>query len=323
MRLIRTWQDVAEEAQGAVVAIGNFDGVHHGHRAVIETAKLTAATAGASVGVLTFEPHPRTWFRPDTPAFRLTPLRSKARQIEALGVDHLFVLSFDEDMARRSAEQFVQDILIDGLGVSHIVVGEDFVFGKDRGGNIDTLRRFSEDGRFGLTTVGAVDDASGNVYSSTLIRQALQDGDPATAASLLGRPWEIEGHVLPGDQRGRTIGFPTANIDISGYIRPKYGVYAVQIALDEPLENGAGEAWLSGVANFGERPTIGDKKVLLEVNIFDFNEDIYGRLARVRLLDYIRGEMKFDGLDALKAQIANDATAARRIISALPAGGST
>ena len=317
MRLIRTWREIQAEAAGAVVAVGNFDGVHEGHRAVIGAAVEAARTVGAPSGVLTFEPHPRTWFRPEQSPFRLTPLRSKVRQLEALGIDLLYVLPFDETMAGRTAEAFVEEILVEGLGVSRIVVGYDFVFGKGRGGSVATLEGYTAAGRFGLTVVPAVDDETGGSYSSTRIRQALRDGDPATAAALLGRFWEIEGHVLPGDRRGRTIGFPTANLDISDYLRPRFGVYAVLIALDA---GGGAPAWLPGVANLGKRPTIGDDKVLLEVNIFDFDRDIYGRLARVRFVDYVRPEKKFDGLDALKAQIAKDAAAARRIIAALPAG---
>ncbi len=318
MRLIRTWREVPADAAGAAVAIGNFDGVHEGHRAVVGAAVEAARTAGAPAGVLTFEPHPRTWFRPGQPPFRLTPLRSKVRQLEALGVDLLFVLPFDEAMAGRTAEAFVDDILVGGLGVGRVVVGYDFVFGKGRSGAVATLEGYRAAGRFGLTVVPAVDDETGGSYSSTRIRQALRDGDPATAAALLGRYWEIEGHVLPGDRRGRTIGFPTANLDISDYLRPRFGVYAVLIALDEP--GGGPPVWLPGVANLGKRPTIGDDKVLLEVNIFDFDREIYGRLARVRFVDYVRPERKFEGLDALKAQIAKDAAAARRIIAALPAG---
>ena len=318
MRLIRTWREIQDEAAGAVVAVGNFDGVHEGHRAVIGAAVEAARSAGAPASVLTFEPHPRTWFRPEQPPFRLTPLRSKVRQIEALGIDLLYVLPFDEEMAGRTAEAFVEEILIAGLQIARVVVGYDFVFGKGRGGSVATLEDYSAAGRFGLTVIPAVDDETGGSYSSTRIRQALRDGDPATAAALLGRSWEIEGHVLPGDRRGRTIGFPTANLDISDYLHPRYGVYAVLIALDEP--GGGAPVWLPAVANLGKRPTIGDDKLLLEVNIFDFDRDIYGRLARVRFVDYVRPEKKFDGLDALKAQIAKDAAAARRIIAALPAG---
>ena len=317
MRLIRTWRELRAEAAGAVVAIGNFDGVHEGHRAVIAAAVGAARTADAPAGVLTFEPHPRTWFRPEQAPFRLTPLRSKVRQIETLGLDLLYVLPFDEAMAARTAEAFVEDILAGSLGASHVVVGYDFVFGKDRGGSVTTLQDCAEAGRFGLTVVPAVDDETGGSYSSTRIRQALRDGDPATAAALLGRYWEIEGHVLPGDRRGRTIGFPTANLDLGDYLHPRFGVYAVLVALDD---SGGDPAWLPGVANLGRRPTIGDDRVLLEVNLFDFDRDIYGRLARVRFVDYVRPERKFDGLDALKAQIAKDAAAARRIIAALPAG---
>ena len=318
MRLIRTWRDIQPDLAGAVVAVGNFDGVHEGHRAVIGAAVDAARAAGVPAGVLTFEPHPRTWFRPEQPPFRLTPLRSKVRQLEALGIDLLCVLPFDVTMAARTAEAFVGEILIEGLQIGRIVVGHDFVFGKGRGGSVATLEDYNAAGGFGLTVVPAVDDETGSSYSSTRIRQALRDGDPKTAAALLGRCWEIEGHVLPGDRRGRTIGFPTANLDISDYLRPRFGVYAVLTALDGV--GGGAPVWLPAVANLGQRPTIGDNKVLLEVNIFDFNRDIYGRLARVRFVDYVRPEQKFDGLDALKAQIAKDAAAARRIIAALPAG---
>ena len=320
MRLIRTWQDVQTSAQGAVAAIGNFDGVHKGHRVVIQRAIDEAAKAGAPSGLLTFEPHPRSWFQPDGPPFRLTPLRTKSRQIEALGVDLFYVLAFDQAMASRPAEAFIDEILVQGLQVRHIVVGDDFVFGQGRGGSVETLQTAADAGRFDLSIVSAVDDDAGATYSSTRIREALRIGDPAAAARILGRPWEIEGHVLPGDQRGRTIGFPTANMDLSDYLRPRFGVYAVEVALEDPTTGFQSEKWVPGVANLGERPTIGGGKVLLEVNIFDFNDDIYGRLARVRLIDYIRPEQKFDGLDALKAQIADDAAAARRIIAALPAG---
>ncbi|MCY4237998.1 MAG: bifunctional riboflavin kinase/FAD synthetase [Rhodospirillaceae bacterium] len=315
MRLIRTWQDVPPDAVGAAVAIGNFDGVHEGHRAVVGAAARAARKMGAPLGAVTFEPHPRSWLMPDLEAFRLTPFRPKARHLEALGVDFLYVLSFDDKMAGQPAEDFVRNILIDGLQVGHVVVGHDFVFGKERGGSAETLKHFEKDRAFELTIVPSVNDETGSGYSSTRIREALKKGDPAAAASLLGRHWEIEGHILPGDQRGRTIGFPTANMDLADYIRPKFGVYAIQIDMEE-AESGK-PIWREGMANLGKRPTIGDNKVLLEVNIFNFNDNIYGRLARVRLLDYVRPEMKFDGLASLKAQITADAAAARQMIAAL------
>ena len=320
MRLIRTWQDVQPSATGAVVAIGNFDGVHKGHRVVIQRALDEAANDGAPSALLTFEPHPRTWFQPDAPPFRLTPLRTKTRQIEALSVDLFYVLAFDQAMASRPAEAFVDEILVRGLQVRHVVVGDDFVFGKGRGGSVETLQAAADNGLFDLSIVSAVDDEAGATYSSTRIRDSLRNGNPAAAAQILGRPWEIEGHILPGDQRGRTIGFPTANMDLSDYVLPMFGVYAVEVALEDPATGYQSETWLPGVANLGERPTIGGGKILLEAHIFDFSDDIYGRLARVRLIDYIRPEVKFDGLDALQAQIADDAAAARRIIAALPAG---
>ena len=319
MRILRSWQTLDPQDRSAVVAIGNFDGLHRGHAAVLDTARRIAAEAGAPLAVLTFEPHPRSHFQPDTPPFRLTPLRPKARQLEAMGVDMLYVLHFDTELASKTADQFIGEILVDGLGVRHVVIGYDFVFGKGRGGNGDLLEAVGRDHGFGVTRVTQVTGADGGAFSSTVIRNHLREGRPAEAAKALGRLWEVEGHVTPGDQRGRTIGFPTANLDLEGYLLPRFGVYAVRLGLEAPPD----PVWHDGVANLGLRPTIGDGKVLLEAHMFDREEDLYGRLLRVQLVDFIRPEVQFDGLDALKAQIARDCDKAREILAAREASGVT
>lgn len=319
MRILRSWQTLDPQDRSGVVAIGNFDGLHRGHAAVLDQARAIAAEQDAPFAVLTFEPHPRSYFRPGTPPFRLTPLRPKARQLEAMGVDILYVLHFDAELASKTAEAFIGDILAGGLGARHVVVGYDFVFGKGRGGDGDLLEAVGRRHGFGVTRVDEVAGADGDAFSSTVIRDHLREGRPAEAARALGRLWEVEGHVTPGDQRGRTIGFPTANLDLEGYLLPRFGVYAVRMGLEAP----GVPVWRDGVANLGLRPTIGDGKVLLEAHMFDRNEDLYGRLLRVQLVDFIRPEIQFDGLDALRAQIARDCDKAREILAARQAGGVT
>jgi riboflavin kinase/FMN adenylyltransferase len=263
-------------------------------------------------GVITFEPHPRTYFRPDDPPFRLTPFRPKMRQFEDMGIDLVFALPFDAELASKSAENFTSDVLISGLGIAHVVVGYDFVFGKGRTGDTAFLETAGRQRGMPVTVVDAVSDEDGTAYSSTRIRDLLRTGRPAEAGAILGRPWEAEGHVSPGDQRGRTLGFPTINIDLESYLLPAFGVYAVRVGLEED------ERWIwhDGVANLGLRPTIGDGKTLLEAHLLDFSDDLYGRLARVQLLDYIRPERKFDGLEALQSQITADCTTAREVLAA-------
>lgn len=310
MRLIRHYQDVPAEARRAVVALGNFDGVHLGHQQVLATTAEIARKLQAPLAVMTFEPHPRSYFRPGQPAFRLTPFRIKMRHLQALGVDFTFNLPFDAALAAHTAEAFVREVLVDGLQVAHVVVGYDFCFGRHRGGNVETLRAFGEQLGFGVTAVGACQDASGAVYSSTLIRDQLLAGEPAAAAVALDRPWEIEGRVEHGDKRGRQLGFPTANVALGDYLEPRFGVYAVKAAVDD----GEAPRWIDGVANLGRRPTVGGTRVQLEVHLFDYQGDLYGKHLRVAFLGFIRPEMKFDGLDQLKAQIAADSATARRML---------
>ncbi len=316
MRLYRDFTNLDDDAHGGVVVIGNFDGVHEGHRQVIARARAIAKGLGTPLVVLTFEPHPRQYFRPDTPTFRLTPLRSKTRQLEPLGIDALLALPFDERIAARTAEDFIGDILVGALGARHVVIGYDFAFGKDRAGNPQTLQEAGARHGFGVTCVEAAVSEDGAEFSSTRVRQLLREGKPAAAAAYLGRPWEVEGHIQHGDKRGRQLGFPTANIDLEGYLLPAFGVYAVRLRMDDSPD-GTDSGWMDGVANLGLRPTIGDDKVLLEVHLFDFDSDIYGRLARVALVEFLRPEQKFDGLDALQVQIAADTARARDILAAV------
>jgi riboflavin kinase/FMN adenylyltransferase len=307
MRIFRSWQDLPDAARGASVALGNFDGVHRGHARVVAAAH--AARPDAPLAVLTFEPHPREHFRPDDPPFRLTLSAERADALAALGVEIIYEMPFDHEFSLIPAERFVTDVLHQGLGARHLACGNDFAFGRRRGGNTDFLGRRVEALGIGLTLVPALSDTQGPL-SSSRIRRYLQDGYPERATDELGRPWAIRGIVAHGDARGRTIGFPTANIPLGRHLEPARGVYAVRIRMPDG-------AMHDGVANIGRRPTVNEgPESRLEVNIFDFNGDLYGQELGISLIAYIRAEQKFSGLDALKAQIAADADQARRLLAA-------
>jgi riboflavin kinase/FMN adenylyltransferase len=312
MRLFRHHTEIPVEARGAVVALGNFDGVHRGHQAVIAAARRLAREFRTTHAVLTFEPHPREYFQPNQPSFRLTPLRIKMRQFEAMGVDTVFVLPFGPALAQMSAEAFVIEVLVEGLEAQHVVVGYDFVFGRERRGNAALLADLGKLNGLGVTSVEAAADEGGEVFSSTRVRELLKAGRPAAAARLLGRPWEIEGRVEHGDERGRQLGFPTANIALGDYMEPARGVYAVKAGTDM----GPATRWLDGVANLGSRPTVGGTRVQLEVHLLDASLDLYGRHLRVAFIDFLRPEMKFNGLAELKAQIEQDCARARTMLAA-------
>ncbi len=312
MRLFRHYTEVPVEARGAVVALGNFDGIHRGHQAVIAAAARQAQDLGTTHAVLTFEPHPREFFGPDLPPFRLTPLRIKARQFEVMGVDNLFVLHFNAEFARKSAEAFVIEVLSQGLDVAHVVVGYDFVFGQGRRGDAALLGDLARLHGFGVTSVPAVASDGGEVFSSTRVREHLQAARPLQAGLLLGRPWEIESRVEHGEKRGRDLGYPTANLLLGDYLQPSLGIYAVKAGIDE----GRGTVWHDGVASLGYRPTFGGTHVVFEAYLFDWSGDLYGRHLRVALIDYLRPEKKFDGLEDLRAQIARDCGEARRLLAA-------
>jgi riboflavin kinase/FMN adenylyltransferase len=310
MRILRHPAVLEPPDRGSVVAIGNFDGVHLGHRIVIGRTAEIARGLGARLAVLTFEPHPFQVFHPEAPPFRLTPFRAKARHLEALGVDLLFVLPFDLEFSKVPAQEFVRSLIVENLQARHVVVGYDFHFGHKRGGTPEVLRELGERWGFGVTVVAPLEAAGGTVYSSTRIRQDLAQGRPREAAAMLGRPFEIEGRVETGDRRGRTIGFPTANLSLGDHLRPAGGVYAVRVE----IEGETPQRWRDGVANLGTRPTVDGSDLRLEAHLFDYAGDLYGRHLRVALIEHLRPERKFAGLDELKAQIAADAAQARAIL---------
>ncbi|MEJ6788602.1 bifunctional riboflavin kinase/FAD synthetase [Brevundimonas sp. BR2-1] len=306
--IVTDWRALPDGLKGAAVAIGAFDGVHRGHQAVIADAREAAQRLGAPLAVVSFDPHPRRWFQPDAARFRLMTPAQMARAMEPLGVDILYLLPFDAGMAAMSDEAFAREILSGGLGILHAAVGFDFTYGKGRSGSPEGLRRHGETLGFTVSVTDRVDDPGGLKLSSSAVREALHAGDMARAAAILGRPFAIEGQVVHGDKRGRTIGVPTANIGMGDYMRPAYGVYATRTRLPDGR-------MLDGVASLGVRPMYQLAEPLLEVWLFDFDEDLYGQTIETELIAFLRGEMVFDGLDALKVQIDADAAAARAILS--------
>lgn len=310
MRILRHTSGVPSEVLGSTIALGNFDGVHPGHRAVLEETIRQAQSLSTASGVLTFEPHPRSFFAPDAPSFRLTSLRDKARAIESLGIDFLIVQHFEATFAAWSAETFVRRILAENLKVAHVVTGYDFRFGEGRKGDSAMLETLAKRFGFAYTAVGPVTEG-GEAYSSTKIRTLLQNGAPAEAASLLGRYWEIEGRVEAGSGLGRELGFPTANIALGDHLQPKPGIYAVRAGIDE----GKDTAWQEGVAYLGTRPTFAGTTLLFEVYFFDETLDLYGKHLRVQLIDYLREDATFEDAEALKHQMKEDAARARAILA--------
>jgi riboflavin kinase/FMN adenylyltransferase len=311
MRVFRHHTELPENARGAVVAIGNFDGVHLGHQAIIDAARAIARAASAPLAVVTFEPHPRSFFAPQSPPFRLTPFRIKARLVESLGVDLLFVLTFDERLSHLSPDQFCADVLTAGLGIRHAVVGANFVFGHRRAGDATMFRALGAKLGFGVTCLERVAGPESEIYSSTRIREHLVAAAPRRAARLLGRDWEIEGRVQPGAKRGRDLGYPTANLALDEFLEPARGIYAVRAGIDR----GDTIHWHDGVANMGVRPMFDGGTPLLEAHLFDFAEDLYGKHLRVALVEYLRAEATFDTLETLVAQMGDDSRRARAILA--------
>ncbi|CCG09167.1 bifunctional riboflavin kinase/FAD synthetase [Pararhodospirillum photometricum] len=311
MRVLRHTSELPASLRGASVALGNFDGVHRGHQRVIGAARAIAHGLGCPLGVMTFEPHPRRFFQPDLPPFSLSSFRLKTHLIAAQGADFLIVQAFDAALSQGSADWFIEKVLQQGLGVSHVVVGQDYAFGHQREGTVALLQARGLERGFGVTAVAPVRDAQGETCSSTRVREALQAGDIARATAVLGHPWEIEGRIERGDQRGRQMGFPTANLRLGLYQPPRAGVYAVTAGLDGGLDT----KFLPGVANFGRRPTFGAGDPILEVHLFDATPDLYGRHVRVRFHHFLRPEQTFSGLEALRAQIENDVAQARALLA--------
>ncbi|MBV0911252.1 bifunctional riboflavin kinase/FAD synthetase [Anianabacter salinae] len=312
MQTFTTWQGLGPEAKGASAAIGNFDGVHVGHRAVIDVARAKAQALGAPLGVMTFEPHPREFFAPGAPPFRLMNAEAKANRMAKLGVDRLFQLSFDAALSSLTPEQFAHDVIAEGLGLRHVVVGRDFHFGKGRAGTPQDLRRFGDDMGFGVTIADLV-ETGGIEVSSTRIREALGEGRARDAADMLGHWHRIEGEVLHGEKRGRDLGYPTANMSLDGLHRPRFGVYAVLV----DVLSGTFAGSYHGAASVGVRPMFGENRPNIETFLFDFKGDLYGAHLSVALVEFLRPEERFDGLAALIAQMDADCLRARAILSAL------
>ncbi len=298
---------IPPEFRGGVVALGNFDGVHAGHQAVISAAVAEARQRGVPALVATFDPHPVRHFQPDAAPFRLTTLDQRQRYLAEAGADAMIVFSFGDRLASVTAEEFVTQWLGGHLGVNGVVTGEDFTFGKGRGGNIAVLKALGAAQGITAQAVGAVSDAGGPI-SSSRIREALKAGDCETATRLLTRPFAVAGEVAHGDKNGRKLGFPTANVDMGTYLRPRYGIYAVRGRL-------ADGRVVDGAANLGIRPTFDPPKELLEPHFFDFSGDLYGQMIEVAFISFLRPEQKFDSLDALMVQMGQDCDKARAILA--------
>lgn len=307
-RIIHGWKHLGGADRGAAVALGNFDGVHKGHQSVIAGAAAAARSAGAPLAVITFDPHPRRLFQPDEPAFRLMTIDQQARALAEMGVELLYVLNFDFEMANFSDRGFVEHVLHEGLGVRHVAVGFDISFGKGRTGSPEAMKAYGDELGFTVSVAEAAGEGP-EKYSSTAVRAALREGHPEEAAAILGRPFAIEGVVRRGQQLGRTLGFPTANVFMVDYVVPKLGVYATRTRLPDGR-------LVPGVANIGNNPTTGEVETRLEVWLFDFDEDLYGQVIETQLIAFLRPEEKFGSIDEMVLQIRRDEARARGILGA-------
>ena len=308
--IVRHPRDLREDLRPCVAALGNFDGFHRGHQVVVGEAGRLARAMRLPLTVVTTEPHPRRFFRPHDPPFRLTPFRERAWLLAHFGVDVLGSLIFDRSLASLAPQRFVLDYLVDGFAVRHVVVGFDYRFGHGRAGGVDVLRWMGEMEGFGVSVIAPVTipDAQGGeiICSSSRVRDLLRRGAPRRAADILGHWWAVSARVVHGDERGRELGCPTANLELGEALHPRHGIYAVRVAIDG--EDRVRDA----VASFGRRPTFGDGEPLLEVHLFDFDGDLYERHLRVEFVDFLRPEERFDTVEALAAQIARDCDEACR-----------
>jgi len=309
MLIVHGSDDIPAAARGAVLAIGNFDGVHRGHQALLKVAREEARRRRCPAGVILFEPHPREFFQPDRPHFRLTPLPLKLELLARFGMDVAVVLAFDAALAALSAEDFTARVLAERLAASHIVVGYDFRFGRGRAGDPDTLRREGERRGFGVTVVAQVAEA-GEVFSSGAVRAELAQGDVQGAAQMLGWWWRVAGTVVGGAKRGTGLGFPTANLLLPPGTALAHGIYAVRVHFDGRVHAGA--------AYLGTRPTFDDGAPVLEVFLLDFDGDLYGRDIAVEFIDFIRPDRRFDSVEALRSQMEEDCQRARALLAAAP-----
>ncbi len=308
MKTFQTYQGLSASDKGAVIALGNFDGLHRGHQAVIEAAQAIANDLSAPMGIGLFRPHPFRFFKPDAPPFRLMSPAIRAEVMAELGVDRLYEIPFDDELREMDDTEFVETVLHQGLGIKHVVVGEDYGFGKNRCGDVASLTRLCGDRGIGVTAMKPVGlHRLYGKYGSTEIRKALQAGDVFHAQHMLSRPWMVDGIVQKGQQLGRTLGFPTANLPMGDLVIPKLGIYCVETRLE------GDNKWRPGVASLGTRPTVNGDGVLLETFIFDFDQDIYGQHITVRFRSFIREEAKFDDLEALTTQMKKDEAGARAV----------
>lgn len=313
MQIIRDLENVSLPHGATALAIGNFDGFHKGHQLVVQAMLAKAADKEITPAVLTFEPHPRMYFKRSVMPLRIEPFRLKAKRLKSAGVQTLFVLRFNAALAEMSAERFAQEILIGRLRLGELITGENFMFGKNRGGDSEFLQQKAAANGFGYTPVAPV-KVAGAVCSSTHLRESLTAGDMQNAENILGRPYEIAGRVVHGQKRGTGMGTPTANIRLGAIYEPKRGVYAVRYRKEEEEQK-----WRCGVANFGVRPTFGGTDPVLEIHGLDSAENLYGTRLRVQWIRFIRDEKKFPDMAALKQQIAEDVKAAKQILEGVPA----
>ncbi|KQV55721.1 MULTISPECIES: bifunctional riboflavin kinase/FAD synthetase [unclassified Caulobacter] len=312
LKTVHAWKNLPPEERGASVALGNFDGVHRGHQQVIAQAAKAALAGKTPLGVVSFDPHPRRLFRPSEPAFKLMTHGQQARALGGLGVDLFYLLPFDFEMASFGDREFVEKVLVEALAVKHVAVGFDISFGRGRSGSADLMRTYGAEYGFTVSVAEPVAEFSaggdGEKFSSTGVRDALRDGHPEQAARILGRPFAIEGVVRRGQQLGRQLGFPTANVEVEDYVVPKLGVYATRTRLPDGRE-------VPGVANLGNNPTTGEVETRLETWLFDFDEDLYGQVIETDLIAFLRPELKFDSIDLLVQQVLKDEQAARAIVA--------
>lgn len=298
----------AKNSGGAAIALGNFDGLHAGHRAVIESAREAAKRLGVKLGVATFEPPPRRFFQPDAPPFRLMTARRRELALEAIGVEEVHLLRFDAVMAAMTDKEFCQRVILDEVGASSVSVGFDFRFGKDRKGDVESLKHIGDELGFEVKIVSEVKDTGAKV-SSSRVREALERGDVAEAGKMLGGHWIVDAIVEHGEKRGRTLGFPTANMKLGDLVQPAHGIYAVWARED------AAKDWLPGVANFGRTPTTGERDALLEVVLFGFTGDLYGKRLHTAFVEFLRPEARFGSLEELVEAMNKDVTQARGILA--------
>lgn len=308
MQLITNYSNCPQNLKNSIVAIGNFDGIHKGHIKLIDQVKQLAKEQNLIPGIVTFNPHPATVFRKDLAPLQITSLPQKHAIIEKFGIEVLFELAFSHEFAQITADNFIIDILLEKLGVKHIVTGSDFVFGYKRQGNNQLIRNLAKQYNFSYTEV-LPESYNGEICSSSLVRNYLKTGKIDQVKPILGRDFAIQGVVIKGKELGRTIGYPTINIELGDYIRPKFGVYAVAVNIETI------DGYYYGAANIGIKPTLSGSKELLEVYIFDFNQDLYGKIVTVTLLDFIREEAKFGSIEILKAQIEKDCHQIKELIA--------